>query len=992
MTGAFRLLLTLLFGLGSFPAALHAYTYSYESLDYPGAEETWANGINDIGEIVGIYLDATGLHGFHYDGLGTYASLDYPGARRTTPQAVNNVGEVVGYWDVTSGIERSFHYADETWTALDYPDPTHDYTRATDLNDAGQIVGYYFTGPDYLYTDIYAFVYEAGSWTSLQYPDALYTWGEGINNTGQIVGYFQETAGGRHAFVYEMATGVFTRLDFPGADWTYALDVSDSGHIVGVYKTGLGWHGFIYDGATWTTVDYDGAGTTDTWAAAINNPGRIVGYYSVGGAWHGFLNCPASTNPGQHDTDGDGLASACDNCPLHSNPLQTDSDVDGAGDACDNCLGLVNRDQADADSDSVGDACDNCPDAPNGAQADLDGDGPGDACDNCPGLPNPEQTDSDTDDWGNVCDNCPFQGNADQADGDADAVGDVCDSCPGVWNGGQEDFDHDGQGDDCDCDDGYLGPQEDGADCGGLCGGSCTATHGNCIPVVNHGDSDGKIDVVMIPTNEYAGIGGTSLGVWATDTAGVTSPMSVDWRTHVMNLLNQSFYTDPVTDAFGNRHKINFWYVPLYADFTPANGIDDCPECCQRTPPPGWQASCPAGALAAIVHVASCRDWSRGEIFTTRNTTPGIFFHEAGHGLFDLADEYDDAPRCVTGYRHADPYPNIFLTHAGCFLNATYPSDCFQFTTCSGGWWKAQPPETMMNACSEASVCPWGFDGEPQVQAVLDWYADPPPIATRKAIVGYFHHHGDRIETTDVEIVYGDVPERPFTHEEGLELVFYDSSGAVLNRFMVRDPRYVHLWGPHSAERLDEADFSVVFRFEDDIHTVDVLDVPSGERLVTTDLSPFVTAFCLDHPDDPQCISYDGDGDGVPDVDDNCPGHHNPDQADADGDGKGDVCTCGYAPGDGIALVGDATRDGRVDGDDYEVWESHFGAQGAAFEDGDFDCDGDVDGADYTLWADHYGEVKTAGAPPSCGVGAELGFVLPVLLAMRWRRGLALRP
>jgi hypothetical protein len=43
------------------------------------------------------------------------------------------------------------------------------------------------------------------------------------------------------------------------------------------------------------------------------------------------------------------------------------------------------------------------------------------------------------------------------------------------------------------------------------------------------------------------------------------------------------------------------------------------------------------------------------------------------------------------------------------------------------------------------------------------------------------------------------------------------------------------------------------------------------------------------------CAPSDGDGDGVPDVGDNCPDHFNPDQADTDGDGIGDVCDPNFA-------------------------------------------------------------------------------------------------
>jgi Thrombospondin type 3 repeat/RTX calcium-binding nonapeptide repeat (4 copies) len=51
----------------------------------------------------------------------------------------------------------------------------------------------------------------------------------------------------------------------------------------------------------------------------------------------------------------------------------------------------------------------------------------------------------------------------------------------------------------------------------------------------------------------------------------------------------------------------------------------------------------------------------------------------------------------------------------------------------------------------------------------------------------------------------------------------------------------------------------------------------------------------------------DGDGDGVPDSEDNCPGLANPDQADADGDGIGDVCdpTPGGPDDDGDGVPND---------------------------------------------------------------------------------------
>jgi hypothetical protein len=51
--------------------------------------------------------------------------------------------------------------------------------------------------------------------------------------------------------------------------------------------------------------------------------------------------------------------------------------------------------------------------------------------------------------------------------------------------------------------------------------------------------------------------------------------------------------------------------------------------------------------------------------------------------------------------------------------------------------------------------------------------------------------------------------------------------------------------------------------------------------------------------------ALDSDGDGVPDLYDNCPYTANPDQKDSVGNGIGDACRCGDVNNDGLVNIAD---------------------------------------------------------------------------------------
>src|SRR6185503_11562767 len=107
---------------------------------------------------------------------------------------------------------------------------------------------------------------------------------DGMNDVGTFVG--SSLLGGVNFRGYINAGGVITYLDAPGASTTNANGINNSGDVVGSYDN---THGFIYHAGVYTTVD-DPLGVKTT-AADINDAGQIVGWYvDAGGNTHGFVD------------------------------------------------------------------------------------------------------------------------------------------------------------------------------------------------------------------------------------------------------------------------------------------------------------------------------------------------------------------------------------------------------------------------------------------------------------------------------------------------------------------------------------------------------------------------------------------------------------------------------------------------------------------------------------------------------------------------------
>jgi probable HAF family extracellular repeat protein len=257
----------------------------------------YANGINDNGQIVGTYAASNGDHGFLYSD-GTYTI----GPLWTEAAGIDDSGNIVGSsYYYTSSLENGYHgfLLEPNGKYITLDDPLGYSTVALGINEHnGQIVGY-FDGSQYP-GGVHGFLYSNGQYTTLDDPHGLGVEGTvatGINDYGKIVGYYEDNKtldvtngprGNYHGFLY--SNGHYTTLNDPlSPGGTFATGINDHGQIVGYYFDSH-WHehGFLYSNGTYTTIN-DPLGVNGTEVLGINDYGKIVGvYYDANHVGHGF--------------------------------------------------------------------------------------------------------------------------------------------------------------------------------------------------------------------------------------------------------------------------------------------------------------------------------------------------------------------------------------------------------------------------------------------------------------------------------------------------------------------------------------------------------------------------------------------------------------------------------------------------------------------------------------------------------------------------------
>jgi hypothetical protein len=259
------------------------------TFDVPGTgTSTFPFHINDRGEIVGYFIDASGAtKGFFRAANGRLKLIVEPDdtGNFTRTLGINNSRVMCGdFFNVADNTYHGYFLSGSTFTQFDAAPGVGTYVG--DINNVGDFVGAF--GSAVQPTE--AFIDVAGVLTSISVPGAAASYGQALNNADEMVGLYVDSGSVDHGFFRAANGTLMDPIDYPASISTFLNGVNDRDWVVGNYTdSSMVEHGlFLRLPHSFVSFDYPGAVATSL--NGINKNGLICGSYTdSNGLHHGFI-------------------------------------------------------------------------------------------------------------------------------------------------------------------------------------------------------------------------------------------------------------------------------------------------------------------------------------------------------------------------------------------------------------------------------------------------------------------------------------------------------------------------------------------------------------------------------------------------------------------------------------------------------------------------------------------------------------------------------
>ena len=248
----------------------------------PGADSSYAGGINDKGEVTG----GSGNRVFLWKPQTGMQDLGTPGGYFTAGGvAINENGQIaVGasqptYPPFVGGVYRWQSGAYQNLAGLGGT-----YSSAYGIDAQGRVAGMAYTSTG----GIHAYRTTGNSMVDIDSLGGDYSLAYGINANGIVVGEARNSQQEYHAFVWS-GSGSMQDLGTLGGTQSRAQDISDSGIIVGDSSTAnnSSYRAFILQNGVMTNLGSLAAGSS--YGQAVNNQGQVIGTFSDGQYGYPYL-------------------------------------------------------------------------------------------------------------------------------------------------------------------------------------------------------------------------------------------------------------------------------------------------------------------------------------------------------------------------------------------------------------------------------------------------------------------------------------------------------------------------------------------------------------------------------------------------------------------------------------------------------------------------------------------------------------------------------